>query len=250
MKTSKNERCYSCEKIAITQDHIPPRCFFPKKKHLPSNSPDYRKNLITVPSCLEHNNSRSKDDEYLAAIIAMNSESDIAFTMFTSKWVQSLLRREGILGKRIFSTARSARVIKRKNNILIPYETLAITYEINRIYRVIESIARGLFYIESGYSEKWLKNCIVMSPNFLNRDLTYAKDYYKLNQLEQAFVHGEEFQNLELTKKGTQPNIFYYQFFKSQDREFLVRMVFYGDFTFFVFLKEREPISGSILLSI
>jgi hypothetical protein len=58
--------CYYCNEIATTKEHTPPKCFFPKKKDLPSGSPDYRKNLITVPSCEKHNTGRSKDDEYTA----------------------------------------------------------------------------------------------------------------------------------------------------------------------------------------
>src|SRR4028119_384032 len=98
MKSFENVQCYCCEQTATTKDHIPPKCFFPEKKYLSSNSPDYRSHLITIPSCSEHNNSRSRDDEYTAAVIVMNSESELAFTMFKSKWVQTLLRREGVLG--------------------------------------------------------------------------------------------------------------------------------------------------------
>ena len=35
MKPPKNVQCYCCEQIATTGDHIPPKCFFPKKKDLP-----------------------------------------------------------------------------------------------------------------------------------------------------------------------------------------------------------------------
>ena len=120
MKSSEEVQCYCCEAIATTKDHIPPKCFFPEKKHLPGNSPDYRSQSVTAPACSAHNNSRSSDDEYTAAVIVMNSQSDLAFAMFKSKWVQTLLRREGVLGKRIFFTARSARVISRKTTYSFP----------------------------------------------------------------------------------------------------------------------------------
>jgi hypothetical protein len=250
MKSSQKEQCYCCEKIATTKDHIPPKCFFPEKKHLGNDSSDYRSNLITVPACLEHNNSRSRDDEYTAAMIIMNSESGLAFDMFKAKWVRTLLRREAVLGKRIFSTARSARVISRKNGILIPYETLAISYEIERIDRVIESIARGIYYIESGYSEKWIESCIIKSPKFLKENLSYPKDCYETDRLNKAFIYGEKFEELELNKKGTQIDIFYYQFFKFQDKNAIIKMVFYGDFTFMAILKERKTIPKSLILSV
>lgn len=249
MKSPKNVQCYCCEQVATTKDHIPPKCFFPHKKYLDGNSPDYS-HLMTVPSCSKHNNSRSKDDEYTAAVIVMNSESDLAFTMFKSKWVQTLLRREAVLGKRIFSTARSARFLSRKNSILIPHETLAISYEIERIERVIESIARALYYLESGYKEKWTNRCIIRSPKFLNQDLSYARDAYALNQINQEFIHREKHQELGLTKKGAHPDVFYYQFIKSEDRNYIIKMVFYGDFTFLAFLRERETTPSPIILSV
>jgi hypothetical protein len=251
MKSSQKEQCYCCEKIATTKDHIPPKCFFPEKKHLGNDSSDYRSNLITVPACSKHNNARSRDDEYAAAVIAMNSESDLAFAMFKAKWIQTLLRREAVLGKRIFSTARSARVVSRKNGILIPQETLAISYEIERIDRVIESIARGLYYIESGYSEKWIESCIIKSPKFLNqKNLSYPKDCYETDQLNKGFIYGEKFQELELNKKGKQPDIFYYQFFKFQDKNAIIKMVFYRDFTFIAILKKRKTIPKYLILSV
>lgn len=250
MKSPKKVQCYCCEAIATTKDHIPPKCFFPEKKHLPSNSPDYRSQLLTVPACSAHNNSRSSDDEYTAAVIVMNSQSDLAFTIFKSKWVQSLLRRGGVLGKRIFSTARSARVISRRKDILIPHETLAISYEIKRIERVIESIARALYYFESGYEEKWSNDCIIRSPNFLNRDLSYSQDAYNLNQINQAFIHGEKHQELGIKRKGTHPDIFYYQFFRSEDTNFIIRMVFYSNFTFLAFLKQKETTPSPIILAV
>jgi hypothetical protein len=240
MKFPENAQCYYCKKAATTIDHIFPKCFFP---------PDYRNHLITVHSCAEHNNFRSKDDEYTAAVIAMNSESNLAFTLFNSKWVQTLLRREGVLGKRIFSTARNAKVVSRRNGILIPYETLAISYEVGRIERVIESIAHALYYRDSGYQEKWLKSCIIRSPNFLRKDLRKSENFYFLDQVNQVFIHGEKHPELGLTKKGANPDVFYYQLFQSkEDVNSIIRMVFYGDFTFLAFLHEENATFDRILV--
>ncbi len=53
-------RCYRCNAPATGLEHVPAKCFFPKEN---------RMNLITVPSCYLHNNSTSKDDEYVRGII-------------------------------------------------------------------------------------------------------------------------------------------------------------------------------------
>ena len=249
MKSHEKVRCYCCEAIATTKDHIPPKCFFPEEKYLHSNSSDYRNQLVTVPACSAHNNLRASDDEYTAAVIVMNSQSDLAVAMFKSKWLKTLLRREGALGKRIFSTARSARVISKKNDLYIPQETLSISYEMNRIERVIESIARALYYLESGCQEKWTNDVLIRSPNFLNQDLSDSQDADKLNQINQVFIGGEKYHELGITLKGTHPDIFYYQFFKSEDMNF-IRIVFYGDFTFFAFLKQKETTPTPIILAL
>lgn len=58
--------CYfqGCAKKGVTKEHIPPRSFFPE---------DERMQLLTVKSCKEHNNAKSKDDLYVLAQICMNA---------------------------------------------------------------------------------------------------------------------------------------------------------------------------------
>lgn len=64
---TKNQRtCYRCSAPATTREHFPPRCFFPKGEGL-------NLQLKTVPSCKEHNNDKSSDDQYLLAHICMNA---------------------------------------------------------------------------------------------------------------------------------------------------------------------------------
>lgn len=249
MKSSENVQCYCCKQIATTKDHIPPKCFFPERKYLPSGSPDYRKNLITIPSCSQHNNLRSKDDEYTAAVIVMNSESKLASSIFETKGVKTLLRREGVLGKRILSRAEKVKVISPKNNILIPYETLAIRYETSRIERVIESIARGLYYYESEYHKKWLKRCIIKSPNFLKKDLKESDDFDELSKINRAFIDGEKYRELGLSKKGSHQDVFFYQVINTEYGDALIRMVFYEDFIFFASLTEKETTLNPIILA-
>lgn len=58
--------CYyqGCCAGANTKEHIPPKSFFPK---------DQRDQLLTVPSCELHNNSKSEDDKYVLAHICLNA---------------------------------------------------------------------------------------------------------------------------------------------------------------------------------
>ncbi len=62
MKSGKKKKkglCIYCGKIKeITKDHVPPKGFFPEPR--PSD-------LITVPSCVECNKDKEKDEDYFRA---------------------------------------------------------------------------------------------------------------------------------------------------------------------------------------
>ena len=78
---------------------------------LPAGAPARRSNLIQVPSCEEHNQAKSGDDEYAACCIAMNAESsDLTTAVLKGTRLRAMLRNEGSLGQRIFSTARPVTV--------------------------------------------------------------------------------------------------------------------------------------------
>jgi hypothetical protein len=231
-------QCYCCNEIAKTKDHIPPKCFFPEIKYFPDSSPDYRSQLVTVPACEIHNNSRSTDDEYTAAMIFLHSRSEIALAMLDAKWIKVMSRREASLGRKIFSTARSVRTINRENGLFSVRKTLAISYDMKRVENVIEAIARALYYYDSDGQKKWMGNCIIRSPHFRYRDLKLPQDDYYLSQVNQVFVYGEHKKDLSLERKGANQDIFYYQLLKNQNSiAVVIRMVFYGDVIFFAFLK-------------
>ena len=221
-------KCYCCNEIATTKEHSPPKCFFPKQKDLHPGSPDYRKNLLTVPSCEKHNTERSHDDEYAAlAIIMIAEKSNLAFSFFIYKWKRVLLRQNGALGKKIFTRATPVISSHLHENLLIPYETVAVAYEKKRVDNVIQSIARALYYYESSYQDQWLGNCIIKSQNFLIPNFSLNPEYHLLMQANQAF------DTVEIEKKGLHPDIFYYQIHKYQDKDWVIKMVFYSSIIFF-----------------
>jgi hypothetical protein len=74
-RMSPRASCYMCESVGTTREHSPPRCLFPESKDLEDRA-NLRKNLITVPSCADHNPRLSKDDEYFLVIAASNLEGN------------------------------------------------------------------------------------------------------------------------------------------------------------------------------
>jgi hypothetical protein len=66
VKKLTNETCYICGAAKVSDEHFPPKAFFPSDRRL-------RRKLKTVPSCKAHNNDKSEDDVYLLAHISINA---------------------------------------------------------------------------------------------------------------------------------------------------------------------------------
>lgn len=226
-------KCYCCNEISTSREHIPPECFFPGKEYLPDGSPDYKKNLLTLPSCKKHNTARAKDDEYTAIFLILNADSEIAFTIFKSKWFKTLEKNNLSIAKTVFSKSRLIQVQKKVGSLIIPYETAQVSYDRDRIDNVIQSIARGLYHYESKYQDKWLGDCTVQSPNFLMADLSLSPDY------EYLMFESQVFENSELEKKGANPDIFIYQIWQNLDKV-TIKMVFYKTIIFFVRFEAKS----------
>lgn len=89
--------CYfpGCNSHASTKEHIPPKSFFPDSK---------KTNLMTVKSCKEHNNEKTKDDIYVLANICLNSinnDKNDAFEVFESTVKPQLLHNNEALMKKV-----------------------------------------------------------------------------------------------------------------------------------------------------
>lgn len=86
-------KCYyqGCLEDGVTKEHIPPRSFFPKGE---------KEQLLTVKSCVKHNNQKSKDDLYVLAQICINaSPSNRAREVFINKVKPQLGYNNGALRK-------------------------------------------------------------------------------------------------------------------------------------------------------
>ena len=82
------KNCYICGLNAVSKEHTPARCYFPEES-------EYRKNLITVPSCTTHNEDTSKDDEYVRNLIAMSLGTNIiAYKQFIRKQLKDLRKAQ------------------------------------------------------------------------------------------------------------------------------------------------------------
>lgn len=235
----KGKKCYFCDELATSEEHAPPKCFFPKQKYFPRRRPHYRDNLLVVPSCAEHNESRAIDDEYTALSIVMAAANrNLAFSPFIEKWFKVLKRNNWALAPKFFSRSKLVKVVDGDGS----FETLSVTFDKHRIDRVIESTARALYYYELNFQKRWLGDCQIHCPHMLTSDLSKQPNYPSLHEMEQAFAREE---NGRVQIKGRHPDIFYYQILKDpRDNGYILRMVYYRCFTFFAILEPILPTSG------
>ncbi len=89
---TENKFCYKCGEIATSREHVPPICVFPEAKDVIGLN--FRKDLITVPSCDEHNSKKSHDDEFLMVSIAGIVGNNLFGYLQTQTKVDRAIRRK------------------------------------------------------------------------------------------------------------------------------------------------------------
>jgi len=198
-----------CDEPATGKEHVPPRCLFPESKDIQGT--DYRKNLLTVPSCDIHNSRKSKGDEYLLAVLTTHYENNaVAKEHIDTKVLRSLghspklacalVEGGGTLGELAYMRVNS-----------------------DRIFNVCDHIAKGLYF--DRYKSKWLQPIQFLSPAIFPPENT-----------EQALRQYQEFEELVSRKlednqcrfQGGAPDIFQYRFSTDRTSFFVIQLIFYG----------------------
>ena len=214
------DTCYFCGCPATSSEHVPPACLFPEQKDL-DDGVDYRKNLITVPSCDAHNSKKSKDDEYLQIVLVHGYFNNKAGrNHFHSKIVRAMTRRPALL----------AALYTKADPVTINSEpTIAVDIDRERFNLSLERICQGLCVKQEG--ERWSKKIEIHTPVLLTmNDPDAGKVNSLVTNLSKAVIRCLE----GVGKLGDNPDIFWYQLLidKAKDR-LLCRMVFYGGFDVF-----------------
>lgn len=140
MSGVRTTKCYMCDAEGTTREHVPPDCFFPK---------GYRENLMTVPSCPNHNTKNSKDVEYVRNIIVTHfATNDLARGHFRNKALRSFERSPKLFTQTFGDT---------KPIILDGQETAVSFLELPRFKLVMEAIAHAIHFKFAGttYPGRW-----------------------------------------------------------------------------------------------
>ncbi|XCN74240.1 MAG: hypothetical protein Q3M24_05685 [Candidatus Electrothrix aestuarii] len=198
MRTKQSERCYFCGKPATSSEHVPPKCIFPEQKDLADE--DYRKNLITVPSCEKHNSAKSHDDEFLMFCLApVVGNNGTGFLHTNTKLARSLARNPHL----IKDTIRDARPL----NLVAPsgttFPVLVGSPDMERLCRSLQAVARGLYFYANGSR---FKGKVTVIPSFVK--FPPGKIMSIVQLLAQRMIDQNR---TDWVTHGTNPRIFTYQ---------------------------------------
>jgi len=192
-----------CEQPSTGMEHVPARSLFPKEDAC-------RKNLIRVPSCDQHNTLKSKDDEYLRAILAvMPDVNEIGLRILETKVISGLERRP----HHIETFYDGLRPVVTPSG-----ETAIFTVARERFDEAIGKIVRGLFFHE--YRTKLFDPLYVICNAF--RDKDSGRDPF-----EGILADGEK--TFTAPWSGANPEIFSYsfQFARKLPDQFICRIRFF-----------------------
>jgi len=131
--------CVYCSLVrAVTQDHVPPKSFFPKPRPL---------DLITVPSCKSCNEGSGIDEELFLATFMFTEAgvSDAGKKLWDEKLHRMYKKNLG-LKKRIASSLHEVDLFTPSGIAL--GRRMAIRHDEIRSEKVINKIVRGLYYYE------------------------------------------------------------------------------------------------------
>jgi hypothetical protein len=156
------ESCYACDSSSTSREHVPPKCLFPADLGV-----DLRKNLITVPSCNEHNGKKSDDDEFLLASLAgIIGCNDIGMLHKFTKVDRAIRRSGGRLLKKVLKNQEI------KHHKLPNGDSVDIAWgkpDLERLNKCFGLISKGLYFHERGRRFRGKVVCEVVYVPINNR---------------------------------------------------------------------------------
>ncbi len=214
----EKSKCYACDNLAVSKEHVPPRCLFPEKKDI--KGIDFRKGLIKVPSCDLHNSKKSSDDEFLMFSLAgLINNNFVGQMLHTTKIPRALKRKsetfisDQVLRNHEFKTIKSSNNKTKIASIGQP--------NFDRLIDCFEHIAYGLYYYEF---KNTFEGDIAVIMDFLEYE---DKDFVSMVKIIKKMFNSEKALNQII--KGENREVFTYQFMKpDKDGLIALKTVFYG----------------------
>lgn len=214
--------CYMCDAPKTSREHAPPLCFFPEAKSFGRN---VRRNLITVPSCTEHNSQRSKDDEFFRAMVlmAVAETSEVGRFQFFQKHLRGVRRRP-----------HAYRDFFKDRGKVSGGRYRALQIDRRRFEACVDKLARALFF--DAFGAKWKLPIAVTSPTLFRvansgRIQDHQPTLQVVNVSKRALA-GEPI-------RGESPDVFKYRVqYIDHENAYALAAIFYDAFEVFAFSSE------------
>ncbi|MEY8199782.1 MAG: hypothetical protein RPS47_11130, partial [Colwellia sp.] len=198
------QSCYMCCQLKTSVEHVPPRCLFPQKKDLPEGV-DLRKQLITVPSCDEHNTAKSKDDEYLLYTLLLSIPNNkTAENYFFNKAVRAMKHAPSIFQGFTKTQVPVTAIDEQSGEV---HNTIAVQIDEERLHSSLASIGQALYFHH--YKSPW-EGSIKAYPHFLMH--LKEDNARELNEPNEKMQQVTEQLMVEAELHGENPEVFSYQF--------------------------------------
>ena len=201
-------KCYYCDNEGTTDEHIPPKCIFPKGNN---------NQLITVKSCKQHNNEKSGDDEYFRNIISMMiNTNEYGINHFSDKTIRSLIRNRN----------SDSSILKNSMPLILDGKrTYTIEIDSNRFHKYISKMASGFYFYHFNmtYNNDWY---IFIQTKLINIESVYDMAYLKI------LSDYAKYQDAFVQQNTCNSEIFKYYIFKYKDM-IAFKFVFYGGVNIF-----------------
>jgi hypothetical protein len=219
------DECYWCGRKATSAEHVPPKCIFPELKD--SEGINYRKNLITVPSCDQHNLVKTKDDEYLLLLLVVNTlRNEVGKQQFDTKLMR-LIRQKPWFVSNVIGNANSIHMFDTDDTLIGTGKAFQV--DIKRYDSIIEHVARALWFHEYGLRFRGRFEILINGLRYNSvRSIhkmyaVYEKELFRIQQT--------------LLFKGENPDVFRYVFTYGRKGRVHLSMIFYGFQMLFIVME-------------
>lgn len=218
MKYQFNKQCYRCNQNASSKEHVPPPCLFPEIKD--TRGINFRKNLITVPSCDLHNSAKSDDDEFLMLSLAgLIKNNPVGMFHQITKATRALKRKnKDFINKEVLRNRKYGKIRTDEGK----WHLISVgNPNISRLSNCFEQIAHGLYFHEFNKRFNGEIRMILSFIDYTDQTTQIFKEY-----IEKRFTLESK---LNRAIQGENPEVFNYCFHNPDEFGIIgLRTVIYG----------------------
>ena len=217
-----------CERPKTSKEHVPPKCIFPEKKDLKIGL-DFKKNLITVPSCDIHNSGKSKDDEYFMFILASGLLGNEYKDGQVDTKIMRAIERSPHVYTSFLKEFRPAFLKKPDGKV---EESAYFKVDLDRFEGIAHHMARGIFFYH--YGKKWLGGYSFFSNMLIDLN---SKNAEEVNSDVLRVVEYASLLFKDHMEYGANKEIFKYKIVSESENYHGVHMIFFEGVEITVLLK-------------